>query len=154
MIRTPHTNERNDAFDGKQSKTGADSDTARRVSKCVRISMVLNCILCAVRPLRKKRSVTTHEQLIWGCGFCFHRHVPVGMFPNYEERGMDIQRNCWWIRGVVSRAETETWEKKTTYFDYKILLFIIIFLLCFGLATLYSSSSYTSAFNIGTVHII
>ena len=35
-------------------------------------------------------------------------------------------------------------EKKTTYFDYN-LLFIIIFLLCFGLVMLYSSSSYTSA---------
>lgn len=35
-------------------------------------------------------------------------------------------------------------EKKTTYFDYN-LLFIIIFLLCFGLVRLYSSSSYTSA---------
>ena len=35
-------------------------------------------------------------------------------------------------------------EKKTTYFDYS-LLFIIIFLLCFGLVMLYSSSSYTSA---------
>ena len=35
-------------------------------------------------------------------------------------------------------------EKKITYFDYN-LLFIIIFLLCFGLVMLYSSSSYTSA---------
>ncbi len=35
-------------------------------------------------------------------------------------------------------------EKKTTYFDYN-LLFIIIFLLCFGLVMLYSSSSYISA---------
>lgn len=35
-------------------------------------------------------------------------------------------------------------EKGTTYFDYN-LLFIIIFLLCFGLVMLYSSSSYTSA---------
>ncbi|MCI7107567.1 MAG: putative peptidoglycan glycosyltransferase FtsW [Lachnospiraceae bacterium] len=35
-------------------------------------------------------------------------------------------------------------EKGTTYFDYS-LLFILIFLLCFGLVMLYSSSSYTSA---------
>lgn len=35
-------------------------------------------------------------------------------------------------------------EKKTTYFDYN-LLFLIIFLLCFGMVMLYSSSSYTSA---------
>lgn len=35
-------------------------------------------------------------------------------------------------------------EKKATYFDYN-LLFIMIFLLCFGLVMLYSSSSYTSA---------
>lgn len=35
-------------------------------------------------------------------------------------------------------------QKGTAYFDYN-LLFIIIFLLCFGLVMLYSSSSYTSA---------
>lgn len=35
-------------------------------------------------------------------------------------------------------------KKHTTYFDYN-LLFITIFLLCFGLVMLYSSSSYTSA---------
>ena len=35
-------------------------------------------------------------------------------------------------------------EKGTTYFDYN-LLFIVIFLLCFGLVMLYSSSSYISA---------
>lgn len=35
-------------------------------------------------------------------------------------------------------------EKGTTYFDYN-LLFIVIFLLCFGLVMLYSSSSYVSA---------
>jgi cell division protein FtsW len=35
-------------------------------------------------------------------------------------------------------------EKSTTYFDYN-LLFILIFLLCFGLVMLYSSSSYTAA---------
>ena len=35
-------------------------------------------------------------------------------------------------------------KKATAYFDYN-LLFILIFLLCFGLVMLYSSSSYTSA---------
>lgn len=35
-------------------------------------------------------------------------------------------------------------EKGTTYFDYN-LLFIVIFLLCFGLVMLYSSSSYVAA---------
>ena len=39
-------------------------------------------------------------------------------------------------------------EKGTTYFDYN-LLFIVIFLLCFGLVMLYSSSSYVSANNYG-----
>jgi len=35
-------------------------------------------------------------------------------------------------------------EKSTTYFDYN-LLFLIIFLICFGLVMLYSSSSYVAA---------
>ena len=35
-------------------------------------------------------------------------------------------------------------KKATAYFDYN-LLFVLIFLLCFGLVMLYSSSSYTSA---------
>ena len=35
-------------------------------------------------------------------------------------------------------------KKNPTYFDYN-LLFITIFLLCFGLVMVYSSSSYTSA---------
>lgn len=39
-------------------------------------------------------------------------------------------------------------ERQTTYFDYN-LLFLVIFLLCFGLVMLYSSSSYTSAANYG-----
>ena len=39
-------------------------------------------------------------------------------------------------------------KKATTYFDYN-LLFITIFLLCFGLVMLYSSSSYTSASKYG-----
>ncbi len=39
-------------------------------------------------------------------------------------------------------------DKKTAYFDYN-LLFIIVFLLCFGLVMLYSSSSYTSANKFG-----
>ena len=39
-------------------------------------------------------------------------------------------------------------KKTTTYFDYN-LLFITIFLLCFGLVMLYSSSSYTSASKYG-----
>ena len=41
-------------------------------------------------------------------------------------------------------SRRERGEKKTTYFDYN-LLFIIIFLLCFGLVMLFSTSSYTSA---------
>lgn len=43
---------------------------------------------------------------------------------------------------MVARKRRE--KKNTTYFDYN-LLFITIFLLCFGLVMLYSSSSYTSA---------
>ena len=39
-------------------------------------------------------------------------------------------------------------DRKTAYFDYN-LLFIIVFLLCFGLVMLYSSSSYTSANKFG-----
>ena len=41
-------------------------------------------------------------------------------------------------------AKRKRGEKGTTYFDYN-LLFIIIFLLCFGLVMLYSSSSYVAA---------
>lgn len=41
-------------------------------------------------------------------------------------------------------AKKKSREKGTSYFDYN-LLFIIIFLLCFGLVMLYSASSYTSA---------
>lgn len=41
-------------------------------------------------------------------------------------------------------AKQRSREKGTAYFDYN-LLFILIFLLCFGLVMLYSSSSYTSA---------
>ncbi|MCI7321696.1 MAG: putative lipid II flippase FtsW [Lachnospiraceae bacterium] len=41
-------------------------------------------------------------------------------------------------------ARKKSRERETAYFDYN-LLFIIIFLLCFGLVMLYSSSSYTSA---------
>lgn len=41
-------------------------------------------------------------------------------------------------------ARRDRKEKGTTYFDYN-LLFIVIFLLCFGLVMLYSSSSYISA---------
>lgn len=41
-------------------------------------------------------------------------------------------------------ARRKRGEKGTTYFDYN-LLFIIIFLLCFGLVMLYSSSSYVAA---------
>lgn len=39
-------------------------------------------------------------------------------------------------------------EKPTSYFDYN-LLFILIFLICFGLVMLYSSSSYTATNNYG-----
>ena len=41
-------------------------------------------------------------------------------------------------------AKQKSREKGTSYFDYN-LLFVIIFLMCFGLVMLYSSSSYTSA---------
>ena len=37
----------------------------------------------------------------------------------------------------------ERLEKIISYFDYN-LLFLIVFLLCFGLVMVYSSSSYTS----------
>ena len=43
----------------------------------------------------------------------------------------------------MARRRTDG-KKATAYFDYN-LLFILIFLLCFGLVMLYSSSSYTSA---------
>lgn len=42
------------------------------------------------------------------------------------------------------RKQKEKKEKGIPFFDYN-LLFIVIFLLCFGLVMLYSSSSYTSA---------
>ncbi len=42
------------------------------------------------------------------------------------------------------REHKENKEKGTAFFDYN-LLFIVIFLLCFGLVMLYSSSAYTSA---------
>ena len=42
------------------------------------------------------------------------------------------------------RKQKEKKEKGKPFFDYN-LLFIVIFLLCFGLVMLYSSSSYTSA---------
>lgn len=45
-------------------------------------------------------------------------------------------------------AKKERLGKSITYFDYN-LLFLIIFLLCFGLVMVYSSSSYTSARNYG-----
>lgn len=43
-----------------------------------------------------------------------------------------------------TQAQKTEKEKTTTYFDYN-LLFIIIFLVCFGLVMLYSSSSYVAA---------
>ena len=43
-----------------------------------------------------------------------------------------------------SSKNKEKKEKGIPYFDYN-LLFIVIFLLCFGLVMLYSSSAYTSA---------
>lgn len=42
------------------------------------------------------------------------------------------------------REHKENKEKGTAFFDYN-LLFVVIFLLCFGLVMLYSSSAYTSA---------
>ena len=44
---------------------------------------------------------------------------------------------------VREKERTEKKPKKAGYFDYN-LLFIVIFLMCFGLVMLYSSSSYTS----------
>lgn len=44
----------------------------------------------------------------------------------------------------MSRKNKEHKERGNTFFDYN-LLFIVIFLLCFGLVMLYSSSAYTSA---------
>ena len=46
------------------------------------------------------------------------------------------------------RKKAQGKEKENKYFDYS-LLFIVIFLLCFGLVMLYSSSSYTSATKYG-----
>lgn len=48
-----------------------------------------------------------------------------------------------------SSKNKEKKEKGIPYFDYN-LLFIVIFLLCFGLVMLYSSSAYTSAIKIMT----
>lgn len=45
-------------------------------------------------------------------------------------------------------SEERRKEKGKTYFDYN-LLFLVIFLLCFGLVMLYSSSAYISANNYG-----
>ena len=45
---------------------------------------------------------------------------------------------------VKKRSEEKRKEKAITYFDYN-LLFLIIFLVCFGLVMLYSSSSYIAA---------
>ena len=39
-----------------------------------------------------------------------------GMFPNYEDVDGYSKENRSWIRGVVSRAETETWGKENNIF--------------------------------------
>lgn len=46
------------------------------------------------------------------------------------------------------KEEKQRKKKKITYFDYN-MLFILIFLICFGLVMLYSSSSYTAANKFG-----
>ena len=55
----------------------------------------------------------------------------------------------------VQREKTREKKKKIAYFDYN-LLFLVIFLLSFGLVMLYSSSAYISflLINMGMMHII
>ena len=47
-------------------------------------------------------------------------------------------------RPMEKQGEEKRREKTSSYFDYN-LLFLIIFLVCFGLVMLYSSSSYIAA---------
>ena len=49
---------------------------------------------------------------------------------------------------MAGRQQTERKKKPIKYFDYS-LLFLIIFLLCFGLVMLYSTSSYAGANKFG-----
>ena len=55
------------------------------------------------------------------------------------------KRKAKGIRNLIKKRKIESGKEKSgTYFDYN-LLFLIIFLICFGLVMLYSTSSYTSA---------
>ena len=46
----------------------------------------------------------------------------------------------------MAKGKTGKKEKKIRYFDYN-LLFLLIFLICFGLVMLYSASSYSASIN-------
>ena len=52
---------------------------------------------------------------------------------------------------MARRQEKEKKQKPIRYFDYS-LLFLIIFLLCFGLVMLYSTSSYYGS-TLSLIHI-
>ena len=55
---------------------------------------------------------------------------------------------------MARRQEKEKKQKPIRYFDYS-LLFLIIFLLCFGLVMLYSTSSYYGSTRFGdTAHYL